>query len=173
MLFGADCDSVVYPCHSLVVDMEIASRRQRFFIGHTDKVAAYTKESSFSPSISHYLSSPPPPPHSPFLPPSLPSFLLRLFSLSPFSISLFISPFLSHPPPSLPSSSLHPSISLSQVSCLSLNHAGTLLASGQTGPLSVVRVWKFETTQCLAMFKTHSQGLHTLRSGVVVSFPYH
>ena len=23
------------------------------------------------------------------------------------------------------------------------------------------------------MFKTHSQGLHTLRSGVVVSFPYH
>ena len=160
MLFGADCDSVVYPCHSLVVDMEIASRRQRFFIGHTDKVAAYTKKSSISPSISHYL-----------FPLSLHLFLcIYSLPLSP-SISHFLSPL-----PLLSLSLLHfisLSFCLSQVSCLSLNHAGTLLASGQTGPLAVARVWKFETTQCLAMFKTHSQGLHTLRSGVVVSFPYH
>ncbi len=88
MLFSSDGASVVYPCHSLIVDMEIASGKQRFFIGHTDKV-----------------------------------------------------------------------------SCLSLSRSGTLLASGQTGPLAVVRVWRFGTGQCLALFRTHSQGLHTLRYG--------
>ena len=38
VLFSGDCKSVVYPCHSLVVDMDISSEKQRFFIGHTDKV---------------------------------------------------------------------------------------------------------------------------------------
>ncbi|XP_049615382.1 WD repeat-containing protein 90 isoform X4 [Syngnathus scovelli] len=33
-------DSVVYPCHAIVVSMKIDSNEQRFFIGHTDKVSA-------------------------------------------------------------------------------------------------------------------------------------
>ena len=37
MLFTDDGGSVVYPCHSLLVVLEVSSRRQRFFIGHTDK----------------------------------------------------------------------------------------------------------------------------------------
>lgn len=28
----------MYPCHSLVVDMDISTGKQRFFVGHTDKV---------------------------------------------------------------------------------------------------------------------------------------
>ena len=38
LLFSGDDKSVVYPCHSIVVDMDITSGKQRFFIGHTDKV---------------------------------------------------------------------------------------------------------------------------------------
>lgn len=49
-----------------------------------------------------------------------------------------------------------------KVSCVGLNGAGTLLASGQTGPLSVVRIWKFDTGECMAMTKTHAHSLHTL-----------
>ncbi|XP_061665809.1 WD repeat-containing protein 90 isoform X2 [Syngnathoides biaculeatus] len=33
-------DSVVYPCHAIVVSMKIDSNEQRFFVGHTDKVSA-------------------------------------------------------------------------------------------------------------------------------------
>ncbi|GLD57492.1 WD repeat-containing protein 90 [Lates japonicus] len=33
-------DSVVYPCHAIIVSMKICSNQQRFFIGHTDKVSA-------------------------------------------------------------------------------------------------------------------------------------
>ncbi|XP_023663948.2 WD repeat-containing protein 90 isoform X2 [Paramormyrops kingsleyae] len=33
-------DSVVYPCHAMIVSLEIATGEQRFFIGHTDKVSA-------------------------------------------------------------------------------------------------------------------------------------
>uniref|UniRef100_A0A4W6G2L9 WD repeat domain 90 n=1 Tax=Lates calcarifer TaxID=8187 RepID=A0A4W6G2L9_LATCA len=33
-------DSVVYPCHAVIVSMKICSNQQRFFIGHTDKVSA-------------------------------------------------------------------------------------------------------------------------------------
>ncbi|XP_030257051.1 WD repeat-containing protein 90 [Sparus aurata] len=33
-------DAVVYPCHAIIVSMEISSNQQRFFIGHTDKVSA-------------------------------------------------------------------------------------------------------------------------------------
>uniref|UniRef100_A0A8C6J029 WD repeat domain 90 n=1 Tax=Melopsittacus undulatus TaxID=13146 RepID=A0A8C6J029_MELUD len=32
--------AVVYPCHAVIVTLEIRSRKQRFFIGHTDKVSA-------------------------------------------------------------------------------------------------------------------------------------
>ncbi|CAH1794798.1 unnamed protein product [Owenia fusiformis] len=77
--------SIVYPCHAVVVTMQIANGAQRFFIGHTDKV-----------------------------------------------------------------------------SCISLNGSSDRLASGQTGTQSVVRVWDFESTQCLAMFKTHSHSINCL-----------
>uniref|UniRef100_UPI0037E729E7 WD repeat-containing protein 90 n=1 Tax=Semicossyphus pulcher TaxID=241346 RepID=UPI0037E729E7 len=33
-------DAVVYPCHAIIVSMKVSSNRQRFFIGHTDKVSA-------------------------------------------------------------------------------------------------------------------------------------
>uniref|UniRef100_A0A7N8XKJ2 WD repeat domain 90 n=1 Tax=Mastacembelus armatus TaxID=205130 RepID=A0A7N8XKJ2_9TELE len=33
-------DAVVYPCHAIIVSMNISSNKQRFFIGHTDKVSA-------------------------------------------------------------------------------------------------------------------------------------
>ena len=29
---------VIYPCHAVIVSMEISTGHQRFFIGHTDKV---------------------------------------------------------------------------------------------------------------------------------------
>ena len=44
-----------------------------------------------------------------------------------------------------------------------LNGLTTLLVSGQTGPQSVVRVWKLQTAECLAMFKTHAHSLSCLR----------
>lgn len=49
-----------------------------------------------------------------------------------------------------------------KVSCLSLNGSSTLLASGQTGTQAVVRVWKFSSAECLAMFKTHTHSLSSL-----------
>uniref|UniRef100_A0A3Q3VM96 Uncharacterized protein n=1 Tax=Mola mola TaxID=94237 RepID=A0A3Q3VM96_MOLML len=33
-------DAVVYPCHAIIVSLEISSNKQRFFVGHTDKVSA-------------------------------------------------------------------------------------------------------------------------------------
>ncbi|XP_067101587.1 WD repeat-containing protein 90 [Osmerus mordax] len=33
-------DEVVYPCHAIIVSMNISSGQQRFFLGHTDKVSA-------------------------------------------------------------------------------------------------------------------------------------
>jgi len=32
---------IVYPCHALVVAVHVATGKQRFFIGHTDKVVSY------------------------------------------------------------------------------------------------------------------------------------
>ena len=40
LVFGGDGESVIYPCHSLVVHMDIRTGRQRFYVGHTDKVGA-------------------------------------------------------------------------------------------------------------------------------------
>ena len=69
------------------------------------------------------------------------------------------------------------SLTSPKVSCLALNRAGSLLASGQTGPLAVVRLWRFSSRQCLALFKTHHHGLHTLRwvtsaIAIIASFWY-
>ncbi|XP_071395607.1 WD repeat-containing protein 90 [Centroberyx affinis] len=33
-------DAVVYPCHAIIISMNMSSSQQRFFIGHTDKVSA-------------------------------------------------------------------------------------------------------------------------------------
>ncbi|XP_069124737.1 WD repeat-containing protein 90-like isoform X4 [Argopecten irradians] len=49
-----------------------------------------------------------------------------------------------------------------KVSCISLTGNSSLLASGQTGSLSAVRIWKFQTGECLAMCKTHVHSLHSL-----------
>ena len=39
VIFTNDCKEIVFPSHSLVVAMEIGeTRRQKIFIGHTDKV---------------------------------------------------------------------------------------------------------------------------------------
>ena len=38
LVFGGDGESVIYPCHSLVVHMDIRTGTQRFYVGHTDKV---------------------------------------------------------------------------------------------------------------------------------------
>uniref|UniRef100_A0A4W3JY68 WD repeat domain 90 n=1 Tax=Callorhinchus milii TaxID=7868 RepID=A0A4W3JY68_CALMI len=77
--------TVVYPCHAIVVAMEIETGRQKFFIGHTDRVSA-----------------------------------------------------------------------------LSFNGNTTLLASAQTGNLSVVRVWNYFKGSCLAMFRTHVHSVSCL-----------
>lgn len=77
--------AVAYPCHAIVVVMEIDTGQQRFFIGHTDKVSA-----------------------------------------------------------------------------LSFNGSTTLLASAQTGNVSLIRVWNFNQGNCLAMFKTHVHSVSSL-----------
>ncbi|XP_071815143.1 WD repeat-containing protein 90-like isoform X2 [Apostichopus japonicus] len=85
---------LVYPCHAVIVTMNISNGHQRFFIGHTDKVSA-----------------------------------------------------------------------------LSFNSSCTLLASAQTGAQSVVRVWSYQSGECLAMFRAEAHSLHCLsfsRSGAVL-----
>uniref|UniRef100_A0A672TSY4 WD repeat domain 90 n=1 Tax=Strigops habroptila TaxID=2489341 RepID=A0A672TSY4_STRHB len=39
-LWAQNNTAVVYPCHAVIVTLQIRSRKQRFFIGHTDKVSA-------------------------------------------------------------------------------------------------------------------------------------
>ncbi|KAM6299212.1 WD repeat-containing protein 90 [Aegotheles albertisi] len=77
--------AVVYPCHAVIVTMQIQTGEQRFFIGHTEKVSA-----------------------------------------------------------------------------LAFNGSSTLLASAQSGPLSVGRLWDFPTGTCLSVFKTHVRSLSSL-----------
>ncbi|XP_062999035.1 WD repeat-containing protein 90 [Elgaria multicarinata webbii] len=88
-LWAANGSVVVYPCHALIIAVALDSGRQRFFAGHTDKVAA-----------------------------------------------------------------------------LAFNGNTTLLASAQTGQLSVMRLWDFPTGECLSMFKT---GMHSVSC---LSFSY-
>lgn len=38
-LWTQDNTAVVYPCHAIIVTLQIQTREQRFFIGHTDKVS--------------------------------------------------------------------------------------------------------------------------------------
>uniref|UniRef100_A0A8B9Q1W1 WD repeat-containing protein 90 n=1 Tax=Apteryx owenii TaxID=8824 RepID=A0A8B9Q1W1_APTOW len=84
-LWTQNNSAVVYPCHAVIVTMQIQTGEQRFFVGHTDKVSA-----------------------------------------------------------------------------LAFNGNSTLLASAQTGPLSVVRLWEFPKGNCLSVFKTHVRSLTSL-----------
>ncbi|XP_072042911.1 WD repeat-containing protein 90-like [Amphiura filiformis] len=49
-----------------------------------------------------------------------------------------------------------------KISSLSFNKNTSLLASAQTGQQSVVRVWKYQSGECLAMFKTHVHSVYCL-----------
>ena len=51
----------------------------------------------------------------------------------------------------------------SQVACLAMSGDGCVLASGQTGSCASVRVWDFDSGQCLALFQAHSHSLSSLR----------
>uniref|UniRef100_F7DUM3 WD repeat-containing protein 90 n=1 Tax=Ornithorhynchus anatinus TaxID=9258 RepID=F7DUM3_ORNAN len=50
-----------------------------------------------------------------------------------------------------------------KVSSLALSGSSALLASAQTGPLSLVRLWHFPTARCLAMFKSPVRSVCSLR----------
>uniref|UniRef100_A0A8C5QWB5 WD repeat-containing protein 90 n=1 Tax=Leptobrachium leishanense TaxID=445787 RepID=A0A8C5QWB5_9ANUR len=49
-----------------------------------------------------------------------------------------------------------------KVSSLAFNGSCTLLASAQTGSVSMVRLWHFQKGTCLAMFKTHAHSVSNL-----------
>ncbi|XP_039770960.1 WD repeat-containing protein 90 isoform X2 [Ornithorhynchus anatinus] len=58
-----------------------------------------------------------------------------------------------------------------KVSSLALSGSSALLASAQTGPLSLVRLWHFPTARCLAMFKSPVRSVCSLSfsfSGVIL-----
>jgi WD40 repeat protein len=59
VLWTFDGESIVYPCHNLVVCMNVFSRKQDFFIGHTDKVCSIAFNASTSLLASCQCSSPP------------------------------------------------------------------------------------------------------------------
>lgn len=49
-----------------------------------------------------------------------------------------------------------------KVSCLAMNASNTIVASGQTGQFSLVRLWDFQTRKCLAIFRNHDHSLNLL-----------
>ncbi|XP_061849594.1 WD repeat-containing protein 90 isoform X2 [Colius striatus] len=46
VLWTQDSSVVVYPCHAVIVALQIHTGEQRFFMGHTDKVSALAMDSS-------------------------------------------------------------------------------------------------------------------------------
>lgn len=46
-----------------------------------------------------------------------------------------------------------------KVACIALSHDNRLIASGQSGPFSIVRLWDFDTRKCLAIFRNHDHSL--------------
>ncbi|XP_068672849.1 WD repeat-containing protein 90-like isoform X2 [Montipora foliosa] len=76
---------IVYPCHAIIVSIEISSGQQQFFMGHTDKVSA-----------------------------------------------------------------------------LAFDGRTDILASAQTGSPSVIRVWKYQTRKCAAMFRAEIHNVHCI-----------
>ncbi|ESP04065.1 hypothetical protein LOTGIDRAFT_230310 [Lottia gigantea] len=49
-----------------------------------------------------------------------------------------------------------------KISAVAITGNSSLLASGQTGSMSLVRVWRFHNAECLSMCKTHAHSLHSL-----------
>ncbi|XP_065191135.1 WD repeat-containing protein 90-like isoform X2 [Sycon ciliatum] len=49
-----------------------------------------------------------------------------------------------------------------KISCMAINYATTILATGQQGPMPAVRLWDLASQQCKAVFKAHHCGLHSL-----------
>lgn len=49
-----------------------------------------------------------------------------------------------------------------KVSCLALSTDNKLIASGQSGPFSLVRIWDFDSRKCLAIFRNHDHSLYLL-----------
>ncbi|CAF0967584.1 unnamed protein product [Brachionus calyciflorus] len=49
-----------------------------------------------------------------------------------------------------------------RVSCVALSPDNSLIASGQTGPYSLVRLWDFQTRKCLSIFRHHDHSLNLL-----------
>ena len=49
-----------------------------------------------------------------------------------------------------------------KVSCLAMNPDNSLIASGQTGQFSLIRLWDFQSRKCLAIFRHHDHSLHLL-----------
>ncbi|KAF7708050.1 hypothetical protein HF521_017107 [Silurus meridionalis] len=48
VMWARDGEDVVYPCHAIIISMNVSSGQQRFFIGHTDKVSALALDSGSS-----------------------------------------------------------------------------------------------------------------------------
>ncbi|OBS82697.1 hypothetical protein A6R68_23340 [Neotoma lepida] len=109
-LWTKDGTSVVYPCHAVIVVLQVDTRQQRFFLGHTDKVHASW------------------------------AWVGRGEPTGPIAF-LFIM--------------------LLQVSALALDGKDILLASAQVQPPSMVRLWDFQTGECLSLFRSP---LHTICS---------
>ncbi|XP_067044850.1 WD repeat-containing protein 90-like isoform X1 [Acropora muricata] len=76
---------IVYPCHAIIVSIEVSSGQQQFFTGHTEKVSA-----------------------------------------------------------------------------LAFDGRTDILASAQTGSPSVIRVWKYQTRKCAAMFRAEVHNVHCI-----------
>ena len=55
-----------------------------------------------------------------------------------------------------------------QVSALAFDGKTDILVSAQTGSPSVIRVWKYQTRKCAAMFRTEIHNVHCVRS---VAYP--
>ena len=49
-----------------------------------------------------------------------------------------------------------------KISCMAMNSDNSILASGQAGQFSLIRLWDFNTRKCLAIFRNHDHGLHIL-----------
>jgi WD40 repeat protein len=49
-----------------------------------------------------------------------------------------------------------------QISCLAINSDNTILASGQTGPYSLIRLWNFKTRKCISILRNHDHSLYLL-----------
>ena len=57
-----------------------------------------------------------------------------------------------------------------KISCLALSPDNSIIASGQTGPYSLVRLWDFQSRKCLSIFRNHEHSLYLLEYSYCGSF---